>query len=249
MYNTPMSRKSIRESIKKEVSYRQSYKCAKCSLLLPPSFQIDHIIPWSVSNDDSEDNLQALCPNCHSCKTQKETMRIIHYKRFLEKCPEGFHLCWFCLETYLKKESHDCGKVLKNVNEIVKSQTEILSNFEEMCNRYKYVKKIVTESPKDSSLKIKIQLFSNTIYVNNVIVKYTEELFIEHIVEAVFLATRKKADSGRYTSVIITIETASNTEDDDKNRTQCLEFLESNNLVEKLPERIFKKEDITVIFI
>lgn len=244
-----MSRKSIRETVKKEISYRQSYQCTKCSQLLPPSFQIDHIIPWSISNDDSEDNLQALCPNCHSCKTQKETMRIIQYKRILEKCPEGYHLCWFCLETHLKKASHDCGKILKNINDIMKSQTEVLSNFEEMCNRYKYVKRIVTEQPKDSSLKIKIQLFSNSIYVNNVIVKYTGELFIDNVAEAVFLATRKKADSRRYTSVVVTVETASDTEDDDEDRTQCLEFLEKNNLIEKLPPRIFKEgEDITVIF-
>lgn len=245
-----MKRKSIPESIKKEISYRQSYKCTKCSLLLPPSFQIDHIIPWSISNDDSEDNLQALCPNCHSCKTQKETMRIIQYKRFLEKCPDGYHVCWFCLETHLKKATHDCGKVLKNINEIMKSQTEVISSFEEMCNRYKYVKKTVSEQPKDSSLKIKIQVFSNTIYVNNVIVKYTtDELFIDNVVEAVFLATRRKSDSRRYTSVVVTIETSSDTEDDDKDRTQCLEFLENNNLIEKLPQRIFKEgEDITVIF-
>jgi sugar-specific transcriptional regulator TrmB len=173
-------------------------------------------------------------------------MRIIQYKRLLEKCPDGYNLCWFCLETHLKKVSHDCGKVLKNINEIIKSQTEILSNFEEMINRYKYVKKIVYEEPKESRLKIKIQLDSNCIYVNNVIVKYTDELFIDNVVEAVFLATRKKADSRRYTSVVVTIETASDTEDD---RTQCLEFLENNNLIEKLPQRIFKEgEDITVIF-
>lgn len=243
-----MSRKAIRESIKKEISYRQSYKCTKCSQLLPPSFQIDHIIPWSISNDDSEENLQALCPNCHSCKTQKETMRIIQYKRLLEKCPRDYHLCWFCLETHLKKASHDCGKILKNINEIVKAQTEILSNFEEMCNRYKYVEKVISkEVAKDDNLKIKIQLYSNSIYVNNVIVKYTEELCMDHIVEAVFLSTRKKSDSRRFSSVNVTIETLS--EDDDDDKSQCLEFLENNNLIEKLPQRIFKEdEDITVIF-
>ena len=60
-----MSRK-LRDSIKKIIAHKQKYTCAICLELLPPSFQVDHIIPHSISNDDSEENLQALCPNCHS---------------------------------------------------------------------------------------------------------------------------------------------------------------------------------------
>ena len=62
-----MSRK-LTESFKKIIAHKQQYKCLKCDKLLPPSFQIDHIIPFSISKDDSEQNLQALCPNCHSLK-------------------------------------------------------------------------------------------------------------------------------------------------------------------------------------
>jgi 5-methylcytosine-specific restriction endonuclease McrA len=64
--------RKLGESIKKQVAYRQQYKCSSCLLLLPPSYQIDHIIPHSISGDDTIDNLTALCPNCHSNKTQKE---------------------------------------------------------------------------------------------------------------------------------------------------------------------------------
>ena len=59
------NRKPIRESIKKEISYRQSYKCLGCEDLLPPSFQIDHIIPWSTGGTTTFDNLQVLCKHCH----------------------------------------------------------------------------------------------------------------------------------------------------------------------------------------
>ena len=239
-----MNRKGIKETVKKEICFRQSYKCFKCEMLLPPSFQIDHIIPWTLSNDDSEENLQALCPNCHSLKTQKESLRIIQYKRIVKNCPEGYNLCWFCLETNHKRDVHHCEKVLKNVTEVIKTQTKISSTFEEMCLKYKYIKK--NPISDDNILKISIQLYNNTIYVNHVIVKFTEELFAEHITDAVFLATRTKKDSLRYDSVHITIDSQNENEEE---KNACLAYIESCNIVDTFPPRIFKStDDIVVIF-
>ena len=71
-----MSRKrKLSESVKKEVAHRQNYICCKCGQILPPTYQTDHIIPHSISNDDSFENLQALCPNCHSVKTKRYMMQ------------------------------------------------------------------------------------------------------------------------------------------------------------------------------
>ena len=38
------------------------------------SYEIDHIIEWSVSKDDNLDNLQALCNSCHKVKTKRFLM-------------------------------------------------------------------------------------------------------------------------------------------------------------------------------
>lgn len=243
------SRKSIRESTKKEISYRQSYKCLKCFDLLPPSFQIDHIIPWSLSHDDSEENLQALCPNCHSLKTQKEYMRIIQYKKILEDCPKDTALCWFCLETSDENCTHNCEKILKDISKLVKKQIQIVSSFEEICGKYRYVKKEKEETPIDNNinniLDIKIAIYSKSIYVNNVIVKFTDELMIEHIVDAVFTATRSKKYSKMYDMVHISIEISN--DDNNSEKEECMQFIEDSDIVSQFPPRIFRNPDEIII--
>ena len=254
-----MTRKPIRESTKKEISYRQSYKCLACCQLLPPSFQIDHIIPWSLSHDDSEENLQALCANCHSVKTQKEYMRIIQYKKLFEECPQHTTLCWFCLETSDENSSrHCCDKVLKDFTKLVKAQTQIRTSFEEMCEKYRYVKKekVVHDHEEEEKekeeekniLKIKIAIYSQSIYVNNVIVKFTDDDFtIDHIVEAVFMATRRKMFSKRYDIIHISIEASGNNEE--KEKEDCMKFIEESDIVSQFPPRIFgNPDDVMMIY-
>ena len=250
------TRKPIRESTKKEISYRQSYKCLSCCQLLPPSFQIDHIIPWSLSHDDSEENLQALCANCHSVKTQKEYMRIIQYKRLLGECPKHTTLCWFCLETSDENLHDDCDKVLKDITKLIKTQTQIRTNFEEMCEKYRYVKKedkeknnevVVDDKEEEKNiLKIKIAIYSQSIYVNNVIVKFTDDdLTINHIVDAVFTATRSKTFSKRYEMIHISIEASGN----DEEKEHCMKFIEDSDIVSQFPPRIFVNlDDVMIIY-
>lgn len=96
---------------KKAILKRQSSKCNntpdsnlynldnfECPLWTHPIFrgsfpdsiyEFDHIIEWSISHDNSEANLQALCPYCHSVKSRnfakvkKQLIEdnIIHTKR------------------------------------------------------------------------------------------------------------------------------------------------------------------------
>jgi hypothetical protein len=58
-----------------EVAYRTKYCCASCKMLLPPTFEIDHIIELRDGGKDEYTNLQALCPNCHSIKTRANTLK------------------------------------------------------------------------------------------------------------------------------------------------------------------------------
>ncbi len=81
--STRMTRR-VSETLKKTVAHRQRYHCAHCRQMLPPSYQVDHIIPLytdvygrHTEYLNSGENLQALCPNCHTVKTQQD---LIKYK-------------------------------------------------------------------------------------------------------------------------------------------------------------------------
>lgn len=58
-----------------EVAYKSKYKCNACDTLLPPTFEVDHIVELRDGGTDTYDNLQALCPNCHSLKTRANTLK------------------------------------------------------------------------------------------------------------------------------------------------------------------------------
>ena len=62
---------------KKQIAYNQQYKCNKCNKLLPPSYEIDHIIKRSEGGTNDLENLQALCRNCHGDKTWTENITVI----------------------------------------------------------------------------------------------------------------------------------------------------------------------------
>lgn len=87
--------RKVSETIKKRVAGRQRYKCAnkpdmiisglegyKCLLWQPSEsiyqgsfdeagYEIDHIKEFSLTYDNAESNLQALCVACHNVKTRR----------------------------------------------------------------------------------------------------------------------------------------------------------------------------------
>jgi hypothetical protein len=58
-----------------EIAYKSKYQCNMCKMLLPPTFEVDHIIELCDGGKDEYDNLQALCPNCHALKTRANILR------------------------------------------------------------------------------------------------------------------------------------------------------------------------------
>lgn len=58
-----------------EIAYKTKYKCNMCSKILPPTFEIDHIVELWEGGVDEYDNLQALCPNCHAEKTRANILK------------------------------------------------------------------------------------------------------------------------------------------------------------------------------
>jgi SMC interacting uncharacterized protein involved in chromosome segregation len=67
-----ISRPTMTQPRRLEIAASQEWKCKQCSRLLSSVFEIDHIIRWTDSYDDSKDNLQPLCVECHKLKTAKE---------------------------------------------------------------------------------------------------------------------------------------------------------------------------------
>ena len=57
------------------IAYKSKYHCNMCKMLLPPTFEVDHIVELCDGGKDEYSNLHALCPNCHALKTRANILR------------------------------------------------------------------------------------------------------------------------------------------------------------------------------
>ena len=69
-------RRKVGAAAKKRVAARQKWSCAACQTMLTASYEVDHIEPVYLGGSNDPINLQALCPECHRCKTQRDRDRI-----------------------------------------------------------------------------------------------------------------------------------------------------------------------------
>lgn len=74
-------KRNVSSRQKKEVAYRQKYRCWFCKMLLLPSWQVDHFVPLWQGGSNSTSNLVACCGNCHNEKTAIENDRRSPYFR------------------------------------------------------------------------------------------------------------------------------------------------------------------------
>lgn len=187
--------RTLKESDKKQVAFNQKWCCAKCKEMLPSTYQIDHIIPHSISFDDNLTNLEALCPNCHSKKTQKENFRISSFKKLCSIKEES--LCWFCLERL--DYDHSCDKVFKKI-EFKKPEKKQNKNNKEL-DKFIYVEEKIEEP--DRTLNIKLR--DDVIWINKYFTIMDENTTIEDIAKAINMATRSKKEMRFYDNIIIDI--------------------------------------------
>ena len=213
-------RRKLSENIKKQIAFNQSWRCKVCSILLPPSYQIDHIIPHAISIDDSINNLQALCPNCHCTKTHKEHNRIIRYKK--KRANENCQLCWFCLKPQTKGQIHhlcNCNKKLKDIA-FKKPKLSLINSFEKFChikdnhennnennneNEEDIEEDIEEKDIEEEDNTLVIDLKPDSITANGKIFKFNKEYDIPDIARCVFKATRSKKFSNYFNNVEINI--------------------------------------------
>ncbi len=233
-----MNSRKVSETLKKQVAYEQQYKCSSCSILLPSSYQIDHIIPHSISSDDSRPNLTALCPTCHANKTQQERSRILYYKKKVAETGRA-NLCYFCLDYNCNGY---CDRTLKSVpksNTVVKTKKSVSSLF-----RFAHVENeesILSSSIQNISLEdttLRIKISREYIYVNNFFTKVVnEELTPRDLGNTVKEVTKNMYS--RYTDVEIDIIVKNH---GGEGGDACINYF-SSVLHSEMPVHIFKDYD------
>lgn len=67
-----VNKRCVNSMTKKIVAASQQWKCGKCQIILPASFQVDHYIPLHLNGSNEITNLMALCGACHTEKSYLE---------------------------------------------------------------------------------------------------------------------------------------------------------------------------------
>ena len=81
--------RAVSERAKKTVAYQQGYACASCGCMLPPSYQVDHIVPIAMGGSNGLANLQALCLSCHTQKTRDQRHELMAHTKATEDISSG----------------------------------------------------------------------------------------------------------------------------------------------------------------
>lgn len=66
--------RSVSQLMKKQVAAKQQWRCGHCQNVLDASYEVDHILALYKGGTNEEENLVALCRNCHGKKTVAERL-------------------------------------------------------------------------------------------------------------------------------------------------------------------------------
>jgi len=76
-----MNRESVSAEIKRTVLVEAGHRCA-IPTCRSTTTEIAHIVPWAETQDNSFENLIALCPNCHTRFDQKKEIDRLSIKMY-----------------------------------------------------------------------------------------------------------------------------------------------------------------------
>ena len=244
MYQT-LYRK-LKESDKRIIASKQSWTCRLCNELLQSTYQIDHIVPFSITHDDSDTNLQALCVSCHARKTQKEANRIPKFRKL--SSIKSRTLCWFCLEELLDNVGeirHSCSQTLHPIIQSTSTEKDYKKD-----NKYNNMNELDEYIHVEREKVLKVKITVKYIWVNNYFTD-SKDLSLDHIAEVINVAVKNESNgSGRekYTRIEFNITLAE--ELGEETPDELVDFIHEN-LPAKLDRSIFKSDagDITYSFI
>ena len=161
-----MSRK-LSEAAKKRIAGNQHYKCANkpganlkglgqysCPLWKiknktirgsfdAAGYDIDHIVEYSITQDDSDDNLQALCLNCHRSKTvdfiieksKKNSTKSIYIDS--RQIIESLKSIKMPMDTQYREIYAEYDKIYSEYDEIFSSYKDIYAEYKDIYAEYK----------------------------------------------------------------------------------------------------------------
>lgn len=69
------TKRNVSETLKKVIAARQQWLCDKCLIVLPPHFEVDHIVSLADGGSNEPSNLRALCRECHGWKSVSDRLR------------------------------------------------------------------------------------------------------------------------------------------------------------------------------
>lgn len=69
------TKRNVSETLKKLIAFRQKYLCDSCLIILPPSYEVDHIMSLADGGSNDPSNLRALCRDCHGWKSLNDRLR------------------------------------------------------------------------------------------------------------------------------------------------------------------------------
>lgn len=58
--------------IRLRILLRDGYSCAVCGRVSARDLVVDHVVPLHLGGAESDENRQALCPECHDAKSARE---------------------------------------------------------------------------------------------------------------------------------------------------------------------------------
>jgi intein/homing endonuclease len=110
------------KNIKKKVKERDNYKCRICGISekdCKQNLQVHHIVPYSCTQDSTQDNLITVCSKCHP----KQEFKFFKVKKISKKeCDENvYNFSVKDDETYVANKIvvHNCRTVIRFVREAI----------------------------------------------------------------------------------------------------------------------------------
>jgi 5-methylcytosine-specific restriction protein A len=76
-----VDRRSFSQKKRAEICLRQGGKCGCGEKLQLGQYEIDHIQALVHDGDNEDDNLRAICRDCHKAKTRKDVQGRAHHDR------------------------------------------------------------------------------------------------------------------------------------------------------------------------
>lgn len=128
-----MSARKVSNLTKKKIAACQEWKCKCCNSLLDECFEIDHIKYIKDGGSNEEDNLQALCPNCHRKKSNNDIHKAKKETKEIKEIKEKVNLPQWWNDYLQRNESQN-----KFVSEMIKSSYPLLVWNKDITNFNKY---------------------------------------------------------------------------------------------------------------